>query len=68
MNLKNGLKKNIINKDSDNNNEEDQNIEKDISFSDDYEDDDFENYFEKPDLLAFFQFMEDDNLFKINNI
>ena len=70
MNLKNGLKKSLNKMESsDNLNEEDQKFEKDISFSDDYEDDDFENPFDSINqMLAYFQFMEDDNLFKINNI
>ena len=70
MNLKNGLKKSLNKMESnDNLNDEDQKFEKDISFSDDYEDDDFENPFDSINqMLAYFQFMEDDNLFKINNI
>jgi hypothetical protein len=47
MNLKNGLKKSLNKMESsDNLNDEDQKFEKDISFSDDYEDDDFENPFD----------------------
>ena len=70
MNLKNGFKKSLNKMESsDNLNDEDQKFEKDISFSDDYEDDDFENPFDSINqMLAYFQFMEDDNLFKINNI
>lgn len=67
MNLKNGLKKSMI-KDNDSINDDDYNVEKDISFSDEYEDNDFKRYFEKREVLALFQSMEDDNLFKINNI
>jgi len=33
---------------------------------DEYEDDDFNIYFDKASLLAHINFLEDDNLFKIN--
>jgi len=43
-----------------------QSIEMNISLSDDYEDDDFQIYFDKAQLLNHLNFLEDDNLFNIN--
>jgi hypothetical protein len=45
MNIKNGLKKTHLSKDSSDNIIGVENNEKDISFSDDYEDDDFDTNF-----------------------
>lgn len=43
-----------------------ENKELNMSLSDDYEDDDFTIYFDKPSLLNHLNHLEDDNLFKIN--
>jgi hypothetical protein len=46
--------------------EDQQNIELTIDLNDPYEDDDFNIYFDKAQLIQHLNFLEDDNLFKIN--
>jgi len=45
---------------------EDNALKREIQIEDPYEDDDFKIYFDKNSLLAHINFLEDDNLFKIN--
>ena len=46
--------------------EVEENKELNMQLTDEYEDDDFTIYFDKPSLLAYLGHLEDDNLFKIN--
>jgi hypothetical protein len=46
--------------------EEKEEEEDELQLEDPYEDDDFDIYFDKQKLLAYINFLEDDNLFKIN--
>jgi hypothetical protein len=39
-----------------------------VDVSDPYEDSDFTIYFDKKSLLSFFDFIEDDNLFKVHHV
>ena len=43
-----------------------QNIEMKLDLNDSYEDNDFNIYFDKNSLIQHLNFLEDDNLFKIN--